>query len=350
MDDSSDLQFIMNANAQLGGGGDSPPHDDMDSPPISPPYSPQYSPPPHMMGGPGGPGGPPPHMMGGRPPPHMMGGPPPGMSPENMEQIAIRKAQVIQEGMDIMRKGGQINCPLEMQVPLPILEAAVNQAKEVRRKQTSVELAKKIMVTSVSFLELANAQVDPFGFDLTGWSSDVSEKVDRNEFDEIMEELYEKYKGRGNVAPEVKLLFMLLFSGASVHLSKTVLKSRVASARDIAREAPEIFGNRQQQQQQQPQQQQPRQGVMSGPSSNIDDIIAGVMAQNPPRAPHDMASTAFFDSAATMTQPPQQQQQQKPQQHSLSSSSDSSDDDSSSDDDTDAFIAVARGRGRGRGH
>lgn len=335
MDDSSDLQFIMNANANLGGGAGSPPQDDY-SPPPSPPYSPgppQFAPPP-----------PPPQFAQQQ----QYGG---GMSPENMEQIAIRKAQLIQEGMDIMRKGGQINCPLEMQVPLPILEAAVNQAKEVRRKETSVELAKKIMVTSISFLELANAQVDPFGFDLNGWSADISEKVDRNEFDDVMEELYEKYKGRGNVAPEVKLLFMVLFSGASVHLSKTVLKSRVASARDIARDAPEIFGRTPQQSQPQqqyaPPPQQQQQGVMSGPTSNIDDIIAGVMAQNPQRAPHDMASTAFFETAM----PQQPQQMKRPSPPASSSSSDSSDDDSDddSDGDTDAFIAVARGRGRGRG-
>jgi hypothetical protein len=67
-----------------------------------------------------------------------------------------------------------------------------------------------------------NDKYDPFDFKLNGWSEHMSIEVDS--YDDIFEELYEKYKGTGAGLPvEAKLLFLIVASGASFHFSKTQL-------------------------------------------------------------------------------------------------------------------------------
>jgi hypothetical protein len=51
----------------------------------------------------------------------------------------------------------------------------------------------------VTGLEWANGRFDPFDVRLDGWSEAVHENVE--DFDEIFEELYDKYKERGKMPP-----------------------------------------------------------------------------------------------------------------------------------------------------
>jgi hypothetical protein len=117
------------------------------------------------------------------------------------------------------------------------------------------------------------------------------------DFDEVFEELAEKYGGKSEVAPEIKLLMMLGGSAFMFHLTNTMFKSSIPGMDDIMRQNPDLMKQFAQaavgsinqpnnaretpqmrtdipppQRVNTPQQHQSSRPEMSGPA-NIDDII-----------------------------------------------------------------------------
>jgi hypothetical protein len=73
---------------------------------------------------------------------------------------------------------------------------------------------------------------------LDGWSEAVHENVE--DFDEIFEELYDKYKERGKMPPEMRLMMAVAGSGFMCHVSNTFMRQRMPNADDILRKNPEL--------------------------------------------------------------------------------------------------------------
>ena len=70
-------------------------------------------------------------------------------------------------------------------------------------------------------VEFMNDNYNPFDVKLQGWSEEINENVD--DFDEVLGELYEKYKGDGKkMEPEIKMAFMLFGSAATFHAKNTI--------------------------------------------------------------------------------------------------------------------------------
>ena len=65
-----------------------------------------------------------------------------------------------------------------------------------------------------------NDKYDPFDFKLSGWSEHMSVEVDS--YDDVLEELYEKYKGKGtSMPPEIKLVLLMVTSASAFHFTKS---------------------------------------------------------------------------------------------------------------------------------
>ena len=87
-------------------------------------------------------------------------------------------------------------------------------------KRNSVKVFKSGLLQAVSVIEFLNDKYDPFDFHLQGWGEHMSVEVDS--YDDVFEDLYEKYKGSGKgMPPEVKLLLLLTASAGAFHFSKT---------------------------------------------------------------------------------------------------------------------------------
>ena len=71
--------------------------------------------------------------------------------------------------------------------------------------------------------EFLNNKFDPFDVNLDGWAEQINENID--DYDEIFEELHEKYKSKAKMAPELKLLFQLGGSAIMIHMTNTMFKS-----------------------------------------------------------------------------------------------------------------------------
>jgi hypothetical protein len=95
-----------------------------------------------------------------------------------------------------------------------------------------------MLTTVTNGMEFLNNRYDPLGVNLDGWSEQVNENLE--DYDEIFEELYDKYKDRSKVAPEVRLIMSLGLSAAMCHVTNTMFKSRMPGMDDILRKNPEL--------------------------------------------------------------------------------------------------------------
>ena len=95
------------------------------------------------------------------------------------------------------------------------------------------------MLIAVTGIEFLNTRFDPFDIKLEGWSESVHEGI--SDYDDVFEELHEKYQSKSNMPPELKLLFMLAGSGFMFHLTNTMFKSSLRGMDDIMKQNPELM-------------------------------------------------------------------------------------------------------------
>jgi hypothetical protein len=103
----------------------------------------------------------------------------------------------------------------------------------------SVRFQRKMLVAAVTAIEFLNTKFDPLDVKLDGWSESVHENV--NDYDDIFEELHEKYKEKAQMAPELRLILMLAGSGFMFHLTQTMFKSSLPGVGDIMKQNPDLM-------------------------------------------------------------------------------------------------------------
>ena len=120
------------------------------------------------------------------------------------------------------KKGIKIPQKFTMRSSVEDMEKTYERLKNERDLQNSIKFQRRVLMGVVSTMEFVNHSVNPFDIDLDGWSESVMENY--SEYDDIFEELYEKYKNKGHISPEVKLLMTLAGSAFYFHLSKMIIK------------------------------------------------------------------------------------------------------------------------------
>lgn len=120
------------------------------------------------------------------------------------------------------KKGIKIPQKFNMRTPIDEMEKTYERLKNERDLQNSIKFQRRVLMGIVSTMEFLNHSMNPFDIDLDGWSESVMENY--SEYDDIFEELYEKYKNKGHISPEVKLIMTLAGSAFYFHLSKMIIK------------------------------------------------------------------------------------------------------------------------------
>lgn len=113
--------------------------------------------------------------------------------------------------------------------------------KKQRDIEKSIKFSRKILMAIISGVEFLNNRFDPLDIKLNGWSENVMENI--NDYDEVFEELHDKYAESVKVAPELKLLMMVAGSGFMFHLTNSLFKTATPDLNDILRENPDIMKN-----------------------------------------------------------------------------------------------------------
>jgi hypothetical protein len=108
-----------------------------------------------------------------------------------------------------------------------------------RETDSSVRFQRKMLMALVTGVEFLNNRFDPFDVHLDGWSESVQESM--TDYDDVFEALYDKYRTRAQIPPEVKLIMMVGGSAFMYHLSNTMFKSSLPGLQDVLRQNPDLM-------------------------------------------------------------------------------------------------------------
>ena len=151
---------------------------------------------------------------------------------------AAEKADFINKLQRLEAKGFPVAKRFTMDNSLDEIKAEYMRLVDARQLETSIRFQRNMLMGLVTGVEWMNNKFDPFDLKLDGWSEGVHENIE--DYDEIFEELYDKYKERGKMPPEARLMFQLAGSGFMCHVSNQFFRTKMPSADDIFKKNPEL--------------------------------------------------------------------------------------------------------------
>jgi len=158
---------------------------------------------------------------------------------QNYEAEKKEKEDLLYKFEKMRRLGIPLNKKFNFSSNIDEMRFEYNKIKAQRESESSIKFQKKMLMACVTGIEFLNGKFDPFDVKLEGWSESVHENV--NDYNEVFEELHEKYKDRAKMAPELRLLFMIGGSAFMFHLTNTMFKSQLPGMDDIIKQNPELM-------------------------------------------------------------------------------------------------------------
>ena len=209
--------------------------------------------------------------------------------------IDEEKADLVNKLGRLEKKGFTVNKRLNVYSPIDELRNEVKRITYSIDVDKSIKFSRRMLIACTTGLEFLNKKYNPFEIQLDGWSENVMENVD--DYDEVFEELYVKYRTKMHVAPEVKLIMMLGGSAMMFHLTNSMFKSVMPNMNDVIKQNPGLVQNMMSAVQntvsKSQQQQTPENGErheMQGPGFDISSLMGNIMM--PPQPPMNTTSIA----------------------------------------------------------
>lgn len=155
------------------------------------------------------------------------------------EELLREKFKFLRKLEALEKKGVELSKKYTMESNLSEMQGEYETIMEEKSKQNSVKFQGNMMMAIINGVEFLNNRFDPFDIKLDGWGEQINENI--SDYDEIFSELYEKYKSKASMAPELKLLFQLGGSAMMVHMTNTMFKSAIPGMDDIFRQNPDLM-------------------------------------------------------------------------------------------------------------
>lgn len=160
------------------------------------------------------------------------------MSPEEERK---KKGELLNKLNRLEGKGYNLTKRFTMDNTLEEIQQEFDRLVDAKNLEASLRFQRQMLMGVVTGAEFLNSKFNPFDWELDGWSESVHENIE--DFDEVFEELYDKYRGRGNMPPEAKLLMSLVGSGFMFHMSQSFFRSKTAgqfNPDDLLRANPQL--------------------------------------------------------------------------------------------------------------
>jgi hypothetical protein len=155
------------------------------------------------------------------------------------EEMLREKFKYLRKLEALEKKGVELSKKYTMESSLLEMQGEYETIMEEKSKQNSVKFQGNMLMAMINGIEFLNGKFDPFDIKLDGWSEQVQENI--NDYDDVFAELFEKYKSKASMAPELKLLFQLGGSAMMVHMTNTMFKSAMPGMDDILRQNPDLM-------------------------------------------------------------------------------------------------------------
>lgn len=157
------------------------------------------------------------------------------------DDIILMKKELLYQFERLEKKGMKLPKKFTLASNLEEMRMEYERLKRDKEMDSSVKLQRRIMMAAVSGVEWMNGKFDPIGANLDGWSDSIYENI--NDYDDVFEELHDKYKGKAKMAPELKLMMMLGGSAFMHHMTHSMFKSQLPGLDEILRSNPELAKN-----------------------------------------------------------------------------------------------------------
>jgi hypothetical protein len=160
---------------------------------------------------------------------------------KSYEEIQQEKQQMLFDLDRLQKQGYPPSKRYSMASPHEDIKYERDRLKKQRDVEKSIRFSRKILMGTVSGVEWLNKKFDYFDIKLNGWSENVLENV--SDYDEVFEELHDKYSESVKMAPELKLISMVAGSAALFHITNSIFKSASPQLSDILKQNPDIMRN-----------------------------------------------------------------------------------------------------------
>ena len=158
----------------------------------------------------------------------------------NPDEERKKKIELINKLNRLESKGYTLTKHFSMDNTFEEIQMEYDRLVDAKNLEGSIRFQRQCLMGVVTGFEFLNGKFNPFDWQMEGWSESVHENVE--DYDEVFEELYDKYKGRGNMPPEAKLLMTLVGSGFMFHMSNSFFRQKMSNvdASDIFKSNPQL--------------------------------------------------------------------------------------------------------------
>jgi len=144
----------------------------------------------------------------------------------NPEEERKKKIDLINKLNRLETKGYTLSKHFSMDNNLEEIQLEYDRLVDAKNLEGSIRFQRQCLMGIVTGFEFLNGKFNPADWQLDGWSESVHENIE--DYDDVFEELYDKYKGRGNMPPEAKLLMSVVGSGFMFHMSNSFFRQKMA--------------------------------------------------------------------------------------------------------------------------
>ena len=228
---------------------------------------------------------------------------------EGYKTIEDEKADLLNKISRLSKKGIATSARLTIYSDVEEIRTEYKRMTYGIEVDRSIKFQRRMLVACVTGLEFLNDKFDPFDLELNGWSQNMMENVE--DYDGVFEELYNKYKTKVQVAPEVKLIMMVGGSAMMFHLTNSMFKAAVPNVSQVMKQNPGLMQNMVD------AVQRTQQGQGPGPQMQASSF------PSPPSGPREMRGPGMdFGSLMNMMGPPQAMMTRPPRAQETDSVSD----------------------------
>lgn len=160
---------------------------------------------------------------------------------QSYQEDMIEKKEILYQLDRLRSKGVKVPFDFNMNSDLNEMRNSFQRLKREREIDASVRFQRKMMMGFVTGAEFLNSRYDPLAIELDGWSEQVHENID--DYDDIFEELHEKYKATGSdMAPELRLMISLGGSAFMFHLTKRMFSNtKLPKVEEVLKNNPDLM-------------------------------------------------------------------------------------------------------------
>jgi Family of unknown function (DUF5767) len=160
---------------------------------------------------------------------------------DRMKHELNEKRELLYQMDRLESKGYRLPFKFSMESDIHEMRSEYNKIIREKEIDASVRFQRKMLMAFVSGTEYLNTRYDPFAVRLEGWSEQVHENI--TDYDDIFEELHNKYRSTGKkMSPELRLFISLSGSAFMFHLTNRMFKeSPLPNVEHVLKSNPELM-------------------------------------------------------------------------------------------------------------